>query len=158
MKEMLWRKPMFLGLLLITMVSGAYAQNRFEIEPFVGARFGGRDHHRYAGRGLSAGSIAEKVLNWGFTTGVSIIPHLFGEFMWNRQTTTLQRARHFTWPDGSAPLRGRISIFTISTCSTNSGRPGRSVPLWREALAIRTLILMECSRSRIASPITSEAA
>jgi opacity protein-like surface antigen len=28
-------------------------------------------------------------LNWGFNAGARIIPHLFGEFMWNRQTTTL---------------------------------------------------------------------
>ena len=27
--------------------------------------------------------------NWGFNAGARIAPHLFGEFMWNRQTTTL---------------------------------------------------------------------
>src|ERR1700680_2658388 len=52
MKKMLWRKPIVLGLLLITMVSGAYAQNRFEIEPFVGARFGGGGHLNTPGGGF----------------------------------------------------------------------------------------------------------
>jgi opacity protein-like surface antigen len=29
-------------------------------------------------------------LNWGFNVGKRIVPQLFGEFMWNRQTTTLK--------------------------------------------------------------------
>jgi len=28
-------------------------------------------------------------LNWGFNAGARLVPHLFAEFMWNRQTTTL---------------------------------------------------------------------
>ena len=83
---MLWRKVILLGFVLAIMGSTAYAQNRFEIEPFVGARFGGRII-------INTPDVdylpIDTSLNWGFTTGVGIIPHLFGEFMWNRQTTTL---------------------------------------------------------------------
>jgi hypothetical protein len=105
MKEMLWRKPIVLGLLLITMVSGAYAQNRFEIEPFVGARFGGRIT-------INTPDVdylpIDSSLNWGFTTGVSIIPHLFGEFMFNRQTTTL--SAHDTLLGQTIPLTTRAHL------------------------------------------------
>jgi len=105
MKKMLWSKPIVLGLLLITMVSGAYAQNRFEIEPFVGARFGGRIT-------INTPDVdylpIDSSLNWGFTTGVSIIPHLFGEFMWNRQTTTL--SAHDTLLGQTIPLTTRAHL------------------------------------------------
>ena len=80
------RKMILLTFLVTTMVSGAYAQNRFEIEPFAGARFGGRIT-------INTPDVdylpIDSSLNWGFTTGVGIVPHLFGEFMFNRQTTTL---------------------------------------------------------------------
>jgi opacity protein-like surface antigen len=33
--------------------------------------------------------LIDSSLNWGFNFGARIAPHLFGEFMWNRQTTTL---------------------------------------------------------------------
>jgi opacity protein-like surface antigen len=83
---MLWRKLMVVSFLLVTIALSGHAQNRFEIEPFVGTRFGGRiivntPDVDYLPIGTS--------LNWGFTTGVGIVPHLFAEFMWNRQTTTL---------------------------------------------------------------------
>ena len=105
MKKMLWRKPIVLGLLLITMVSGAYAQNRFEIEPFAGARFGGRIT-------INTPDVdylpIDSSLNWGLTTGVSIIPHLFSEFMWNRQTTTL--SAHDTLLGQTIPLTTRAHL------------------------------------------------
>lgn len=154
---MFWRKAIPLTFLLVTSVSGAYAQNRFEIEPFVGVRFGGRIN-------INTPEVdylpIETSLNWGFTGGAAIVRHLFAEFMWNRQTTTLSAhdlmifcsIRRFHSPPG------RISIFITSTCSTNSGRPGNCVRSWWEELATRTLIPMECSRSRIASPITWAAA
>lgn len=64
--------------------------NRFEpkytASLFVGGRFGGNiaintPNVDYLPIGSS--------LNWGFTAGVRLVPHLFAEFMWNRQTTTL---------------------------------------------------------------------
>src|ERR1700730_5618124 len=105
MEKMLWRKPIFLGFLLITMVSGAHAQNRFEIEPFVGARFGGR---------ITINTPAvdyltiDTSLNWGFTTGVAIVRHLFAEFMWNRQTPTL--SAHDIPLNQTLPLTTRAHI------------------------------------------------
>lgn len=83
---MVSRKAICVAFLFVAVVSSAYAQNRFEIEPFVGTRFGGRI-------AINTPDVdylpIDTSLNWGFTTGVSIVPHLFGEFMWNRQTTTL---------------------------------------------------------------------
>lgn len=59
---------------------------RFTISPFIGVRFGGRID-------VSAPDVnylkIDSSFNWGFNAGVAILPNLFGEFMWNRQTTTL---------------------------------------------------------------------
>ena len=70
---MLWRKIILLTLLLTATASGAYAQNRFEIEPFVGARFGGRIT-------INTPDVdylpIDTSLNWGFTTGVAIVRHI----------------------------------------------------------------------------------
>src|SRR6202047_2037227 len=102
---MFWRKMILLTFLLTATASSAYAQNRFEIEPFVGARFGGRIT-------INTPDVdylpIESSLNWGFTTGVSIIPHLFGEFMWNRQTTTL--SAHDTLLGQTIPLTTRAHL------------------------------------------------
>src|SRR5690242_12504390 len=83
---MSWRKTIVLMFLLVTITSGAYAQNRYEIEPFVGVRFGGRVNINTAAVDYLP---IDTSLNWGFTGGVAIVRHLFAEFMWNRQTTTL---------------------------------------------------------------------
>lgn len=59
---------------------------KFTFTPFVGVRFGGRIS-------LNAPNVdylnIDSSPNWGFNAGVGIVPNLFGEFMWNRQTTTL---------------------------------------------------------------------
>lgn len=64
----------------------ARAQVKYTISPFVGVRFGGRVS-------INTPTVdylpIDTSLNWGFNAGVRIIPNLFGEFMWNRQTTTL---------------------------------------------------------------------
>lgn len=102
---MFWRKTILLTFLLATMVSGAYAQNRFEIEPFVGARFGGRIT-------INTPDVdylpIDTSLNWGFTTGVAIVRHLFVEFMWNRQTTTL--SAHDTALNETVPLTNKAHL------------------------------------------------
>lgn len=64
--------------------------NRFEpkftFSLFTGARFGGNI-------AINTPNVDDlpisSSLNWGFTAGVRLVPHLFTEFMWNRQTTTL---------------------------------------------------------------------
>jgi len=102
---MLWRKTILLTFLLTATASCAYAQNRFEIEPFVGARFGGRIT-------INTPDVdylpIDTSLNWGFTTGVAIVRHLFAEFMWNRQTTTL--SAHDTALNQTIPLTTRAHI------------------------------------------------
>jgi hypothetical protein len=102
---MLSRKIILLTFLMTTIASGAYAQNRFEIEPFVGARFGGRIT-------INTPDVdylpIDPSLNWGFTTGVGIIRHLFGEFMFNRQTTTL--SAHDTLLNQTLPLTTNAHI------------------------------------------------
>jgi opacity protein-like surface antigen len=64
--------------------------NRFEprytISLFLGTRFGGdiAINTPNVDRLPISGSF-----NWGFNAGARLAPHLFAEFMWNRQTTTL---------------------------------------------------------------------
>ncbi len=59
---------------------------KYTFSLFVGDRFGGKININTPNVDylpISSG------LNWGFNAGVRVVPHLFGEFMWNRQTTTL---------------------------------------------------------------------
>jgi opacity protein-like surface antigen len=59
---------------------------RVTISPFIGVRFGGRidiDTPNVDYLPISSS------FNGGFNVGVAIVPKLFGEFMWNRQSTTL---------------------------------------------------------------------
>ncbi|HLV94906.1 MAG TPA: outer membrane beta-barrel protein [Candidatus Acidoferrales bacterium] len=62
------------------------SSTRFTFSPFVGTRFGGRI-------AINTPTVdylsIHNSLDWGFNAGVAIVPHLFGEFMWNRQTTGL---------------------------------------------------------------------
>ena len=102
---MFWRKVILTTFIVATMVCGAYAQNRFEIEPFIGDRFGGRIR-------INTPTVdylpIDSSLNWGFTTGVGIVPHLFAEFMWNRQTTTL--SAHDLLLNQTIPLTTRAHL------------------------------------------------
>jgi opacity protein-like surface antigen len=64
--------------------------NRFEpkytFSLFLGTRFGGNI-------AINTPNVdylpIRSSLNWGFNAGARLVPHLFAEFMWNRQTTTL---------------------------------------------------------------------
>lgn len=64
--------------------------NRFEpkytFSLFLGSRFGGNI-------AINTPNVdylpISSSLNWGFNAGARLVPHLFAEFMWNRQTTTL---------------------------------------------------------------------
>lgn len=59
---------------------------KYTLSLFLGARFGGNV-------AINTPNVdylpINSSLNWGFNAGVRLVPHLFGEFMWNRQTTTL---------------------------------------------------------------------
>lgn len=59
---------------------------KYEFSLFLGSRFGGNI-------ALNTPDVdylkINPSLNWGVNAGARVAPHLFGEFMWNRQTTTL---------------------------------------------------------------------
>jgi len=59
---------------------------KYEFSLFVGARFGGNI-------AINTPNVdylpIDSSLNWGFNAGARLVPHVFAEFMWNRQTTTL---------------------------------------------------------------------
>jgi opacity protein-like surface antigen len=84
---------------------------RFAISPFVGVRFGGR---------ISVNTPAVDYLrigsspNWGFNAGVGIAPHLFGEFMWNRQTTTLSAHHPLTGDMLTLTNRAHLDLYQMS--------------------------------------------
>ncbi len=85
-------KPRMLALLFLVCISMAVAPSRahgqvtYTVSPFVGVRFGGRVD-------INAPAVdylpIDSSVNWGFNFGRRIVPNLFGEFMFNRQTTTL---------------------------------------------------------------------
>ena len=59
---------------------------RYTLSLFLGARFGGN----IAINTPNVDNLPiRSSLNWGFNAGARIVTHLFAEFMWNRQTTTL---------------------------------------------------------------------
>jgi len=83
--------------------------NRFEpkytFSLFLGSRFGGNI-------AINTPQIdylpISDSLNWGFNAGARIAPHFFGEFMWNRQTTTL--SAHHISTDEDVPLTNNAHV------------------------------------------------
>ena len=65
---------------------GVHENARYTFSPFIGARIGGRINVNTPNVDYLP---IDSSLNWGFNFGAHIVDHLFGEFMWNRQTTTL---------------------------------------------------------------------
>lgn len=84
---------------------------KFTFTPFVGVRFGGRI-------ALDTPDVdylnIDSSLNWGFDAAVAIIPNLFGEFMWNRQTTTL--SAHNVGTNNTVTLtdRAHLDLYHVS--------------------------------------------
>lgn len=78
---------------------------KYTFTPFLGVRFGGRidintPNVDYLG--------IDSSWNYGFNAGVRIVPHLFGEFMWNRQTTTL--TAHHAQTNTMVPLTNQAHL------------------------------------------------
>ena len=71
-----------------------HEDTRYTFSPFIGARMGGRIDVNTPNVDYLP---IDSSLNWGFNFGARIVPHLFGEFMWNRQTKTTLAA-HTTHP------------------------------------------------------------
>jgi len=116
---MFWRRILLLMFLLTAAISGAHAQTRYQIEPFVGLRFGGRV-------AINTPAVdylpIDSSLNWGFAGAVGIVPHLFGEFMWNRQTTTLSAHNLLTGQTLPLTNRARIELYHWSLLYEFSSR------------------------------------
>jgi opacity protein-like surface antigen len=89
--------------------------NRFEpkftLSLFVGARFGGNIAINTPNVNYLPISSSP---NWGFNAGVRLVPHLFGEFMFNRQTTTL--SAHDIPTNDIVPLtnRAHLDMYQVS--------------------------------------------
>ena len=83
--------------------------NRFEpkytFSLFLGSRFGGNI-------AINTPNVdylpISSSLNYGFNAGARFAPHFFGEFMWNRQTTTL--SAHDTLTNQTVPLSNNAHL------------------------------------------------
>lgn len=85
--------------------ASGYFDPKFTFSLFVGTRFGGKiavdtPHVDYLPISSS--------FNWGFNLGARVAPHLFAEFMWNRQTTTL--SAHDIPSDQIVPLTNHAHL------------------------------------------------
>jgi opacity protein-like surface antigen len=86
-------------------------ETKYTFSPFLGARLGGRidintpnvDYLRI-----------HSSFNWGFNLGARILPHLFGEFMWNRQTTTLSAHHALTNTETTLTNNAHLDMYQAS--------------------------------------------
>ena len=84
----LW-KALFLSLFLLCAASAVHAQRQFEITPFAGSRFGGNiDVSQQGNPNVDYLKIKSSV-DYGIMAGVTFWGNFEGEFMWNRQPTSL---------------------------------------------------------------------
>jgi opacity protein-like surface antigen len=84
-----WRKILLLAFILTCGVSNAHAQREFEISPFLGSRFGGKVDLTSQGISNTDYYKIKSSLNYGFIVDMSVWRNMRGEFMWNRQPTSL---------------------------------------------------------------------
>ena len=83
----------------------SFFEPKYTLSLFLGARLGGNiaiDTPNVDYLPVSSS------LNWGFNAGARIAPHLFTEFMWNRQTTTL--SAHDVPTDRDVPLTNNAHL------------------------------------------------
>jgi len=86
----MWRmKALFLALFLIFTASGAYAQREYEVTPFFGTRFGGNIDLSQQGNPNVDFLKIKSSEDFGIMGGVTFWQNFQGEFMWNRQPTSL---------------------------------------------------------------------
>lgn len=86
----MWRwQALFFGSFLMFTASSLYAQREYEITPFVGTRFGGNiDLSQQGNPNVDFLKIKSSV-DYGVMAGVTFWQSFQGEFMWNRQATSL---------------------------------------------------------------------
>ncbi|HLZ90897.1 MAG TPA: outer membrane beta-barrel protein [Candidatus Acidoferrum sp.] len=83
------RKMLFLGLILMCGVPKAHAQREYEITPFFGTRFGGNIDLSQQGNPNVDSLKIKSSEDFGIMGGVSFWGNFQGEFMYNRQPTSL---------------------------------------------------------------------
>ena len=86
---MSWSKLLFIGCSLMCAASVAQAQREYEITPFVGTRFGGDIDLTQQGNPNVDFLKIKSSVNYGVMGGVTFWQNFEGEFMWNRQPTSL---------------------------------------------------------------------
>ena len=84
-----WRKFLVLAFLLGCGFSNAHAQREFEVTPFFGTRAGGKIDLSQQGNPNADFLKIQSSENYGVLAGISIRRDFQGEFMWNRQPTSL---------------------------------------------------------------------
>jgi len=82
-------KTLSFGLLLLCSATLAKAQREYEITPFVGSRFGGNIDLSQQGNSNVDYLKIKSSVNYGVMAGVTFWQNFEGEFMWNRQPTSL---------------------------------------------------------------------
>jgi opacity protein-like surface antigen len=86
---MSWWKMLSFGLLLLCSATAIKAQRDYEITPFVGSRFGGNIDLSQQGNPDVDFLKVKSSINYGVMGGVTFWQNFEGEFMWNRQPTSL---------------------------------------------------------------------
>lgn len=82
-------KTLSCGLFLLCAASVVQAQHQFEITPFVGSRFGGNIDVSQQGNPNVDYLKIKSSIDYGIMGGVTFWDNFEGEFMWNRQPTSL---------------------------------------------------------------------
>ena len=84
-----WRIAPLLAFFLLGGVTNTYAYREFEVNPFFGARYGGRIDLNQQGNPSADYLKIKNGENYGVLTDITIWRNLQGEFIWNRQPTSL---------------------------------------------------------------------
>jgi opacity protein-like surface antigen len=87
--KMYLRKALLLGFFLVSAASNARAQREYEVTPFFGARFGGNIDLSQQGNPNVDFLKIKNSEDFGVMGGVTFWSNFEGEFMWNRQPTSL---------------------------------------------------------------------
>ena len=84
-----WRMVPMLAFFLIWGAPNTYAHTEFEVDPFFGARYGAKIDLTQQGNPNADYLKIKSSENYGVLTDVTVWRNLQGEFIWNRQPTSL---------------------------------------------------------------------
>ncbi len=86
---MRWRKFILIAVVSLCGVSSAHAQKEYEVTPFFGGRVGGIIDESALGYSNVDYLRIKNSENYGVMAGINFWGNFEGEFMWNRQPTSL---------------------------------------------------------------------